>query len=129
MSAPTRGPAVRELVHGALATCGPLDTLRTVAERLADDVIGVVLIGYPDDPVGIVSERDLVRAMAEGLDPDDARARDVMTEPVVSVGEDATVEDVARVMLEDEIRHVAVADTGGDVLGIVSIREVLSTLV
>lgn len=128
-SAPTeRGPALSELIHGALATCDPLDTLRSVAARLTDDVIGAVLVGRPDHVVGILSERDLTRAMAEGADTEDVRARDVMTDQVVTVTTSTSAADAARLMLDDEIRHLAVTDEGGRVVGVVSIREVLAAL-
>lgn len=128
MSTTTRDPAVAELIRGAVATCGPLDTLRSVAERLTDDLVGVLVVGPTHAPLGIISERDLTRAMAESLDPDDARARDVMTEDIVSIRPTASAGEVARVMLADEIRHIAVRADDGELLGVVSIREILGAL-
>jgi CBS domain-containing protein len=125
---PQRGPAVGELVRGALATCDVLDTLRDVAARLTDDVIGAVLVGRADQVVGVVSERDLTRAMSEGADVEDARARDVMTDQVVMVPATTTAAEAARRMLDDEIRHLAVTDEDGHVVGMVSMREVLAAL-
>jgi CBS domain-containing protein len=78
-------------------------------------------------PQGIVSERDIVGAVAEGRDLDLVRAEDVMTMTLASAGPDDALLDVARRMVENEVRHLPlVAD--GVVLGIVSERDVLGAL-
>lgn len=126
MTATGMQEAVRTLLQGPLATCRPLGTLRGAATALADNLVGALVVGHPEDVVGIVSERDLVRAVAEGLDVDDDRVRDVMSEPVETIDEDATIAEAARKMLRDEIRHLVVVDDGGTAIGIVSMRDVLA---
>jgi CBS domain-containing protein len=106
----------------------PDATLRGIAELLVRDQIGAVLVRGSEDASGIVSERDLVRAVAEGADPDADRADDLMTYELVSVDAATPVLEVARMMLEGEIRHVPVHDEAG-LLGIVSMRDVLKALV
>lgn len=106
----------------------PDATLRAIAELLERDQIGAVLVRGADGASGIVSERDLVRAMAEGADPDTDRAGDLMTYELVSVDAATPVIEVARLMLEGEIRHVPVHDAEG-LVGIVSMRDVLGALV
>ena len=101
-------------------------TLRAVAETLANESIGAVLVRHTDPP-GLVSERDVVRALAEGIDPDQERAGDVMTEDVASLPPDAPLTQAVRLMLDNEIRHVPVLEDGVAV-GMVSARDVLAVL-
>ncbi|MDD7939544.1 CBS domain-containing protein [Actinomycetospora lutea] len=124
---------IRRLATRELATVGPEATLREVAEELAMDEIGAILVRYGHDSTGVISERDLVAVIANGGDLG-TQATDLMTVDLVTVPEDAPVVDVARVMLDAGIRHVLVrADDeehpeGGPVTGIVSIRDVVGAL-
>jgi CBS domain-containing protein len=105
-----------------------LDTpLRQVALLMAEESIGVVLVRALHGTAGIVSERDLVAALAAGADPDSERARDVMTADLACVPIDTTVLSVADLMLENEIRHVLVV-TEQSTVGVVSMRDILTVL-
>jgi CBS domain-containing protein len=107
----------------------PNATLRTLAETMAEESIGVVVVRGPHGPVGIVSERDVVLALAAGSDPDRDRARDVMTPDLVSVSSTETVLAAANVMLAHEIRHLVVTSRSATVgVGVVSIRDMLAVL-
>jgi CBS domain-containing protein len=118
---------------GSLATrpavfVGPDESLRSISVTLANEVIGAVLVRGPHGAAGIVSERDIVRALSEGADPGSERALDVMTEDVLTVRPGTTVLEVARAMLDNEIRHVVVVDEHERV-HIVSARDVLAHLI
>jgi CBS domain-containing protein len=119
---------VATVMHRSTVSVRPDTTLRQVAETLAREEVGAVVIKGSEGLAGIVSERDLVRALAEGLDPDSERAVDVMTFDVLSVESIASIDEVARTMLEGGIRHLPVVDAGGPV-GIVSIRDLLGAFV
>lgn len=133
----TRSPGgttpIRRLAKRDLATVGPEETLQEVAEELAMDEIGVVLVRYGHDPLGVISERDLVAVIANGGHLG-TQATDLMTVDLVTVSGDAGVADVARVMLDAGIRHVLVREDdeddpdGGRVTGIVSMRDVVGFL-
>lgn len=125
------GGAALESVLGVVSRSPvyvPLDaTLRTVATVLAEESIGAVLVRDPHAPVGIVSERDVVAALAEGVDPDRERARDVMTPDLASVASTESILAAADRMLAHEIRHLVL--TRGEVaVGLVSIRDLLAVL-
>ena len=83
------------------------------------------MVGTAHEPVGIVSERDIVAALAVGTDPDTVTAGEIMTAPVIAVRPDDRLVDVAYLMFDDVIRHVPVLDEHGQVTGIVSIRDLL----
>jgi CBS domain-containing protein len=115
---------VTTVMHRSTVSVRPDTPLRQVAETLAREEVGAVVVRGVDGLVGIVSERDLVRAVADGSDLDSDRAADVMTYDVISVESVEAVDVVARTMLDGGIRHLPVIDAGGPV-GIVSIRDLL----
>ena len=115
---------VASVMHRSTVSVRPDTTIRQVAETLSREEVGAVVVRGAEGLVGIVSERDVVRALAEGVDPDADRAADVMTYEVVSVGSVDPIDTVAKTMLEGGIRHLPVVDAGGPV-GIVSIRDLL----
>lgn len=119
---------LRNIVSGAPAVIEPWVTLRQAATGLTAETIGVLLVEDPRGLLGIVSERDIVRALAEGADPDVERVRDVMTYDLVKLEVEVTVEDAAAAMANEEIRHVAVVD-GQIVIGVVSVRDLLSVVI
>jgi CBS domain-containing protein len=107
----------------------PLDaTLRDLSLTMEGEGIGVLVVTGPLGAAGIVSERDIVNALAAGADPDQERARDVMTADLVTLSVADTVLDVADLMLTNEIRHVLVL-AGRSTVGVVSIREVLMVMI
>ena len=101
-------------------------TLRQAAQLLSEESIGVAILRGGHPPV-LISERDIVRAIAEGIDPDDDTVESVATYDVATASPLDTVEDVARIMLDNEVRHVPlVAD--GAIVGVASTRDVLTVL-
>jgi len=99
------------------------DSLRRLAETFVGDSIGAAVVKGTNPPA-LVSERDVVRAIAEGEDLDGVRVSEVMTEDVLVASPDDKVLDVAYRMLDNEIRHVPVVEDGV-VIGIVSGRDAL----
>jgi CBS domain-containing protein len=125
---------IRGLVTRPLVTVYPHATIRTVAETLAEETIGAVVVRGERPPsasgvrpLGIVSERDIVNAVAEGRDLDVVRAEDVMTMSLAAAGPDDALLDVAALMVENEIRHLPLV-SDGVVVAIVSERDVLRAL-
>jgi CBS domain-containing protein len=95
------------------------------ADELAGDQIGLVVLGSVDEIHGVVSERDVVRAVAEGFDPVHTPARAVATTKLVWCDDTATVGEVAELMMEEYVRHVLL-EADGQLAGIVSARDLLS---
>jgi signal-transduction protein with cAMP-binding, CBS, and nucleotidyltransferase domain len=102
-------------------------TLRSVAEELLADEVGMVLVRSPGRPTGLISERDLVTVLATGGDPWSTRAADVMTTDLVAVAPTASIVEVGTRMLDSGIRHVVLED-GDRVVGVVSLRDVLRAM-
>lgn len=108
-----------------LVTVEASATLRAVASTISEQTVGLLVVGSADRVEGVISERDVVRAVAEGTDPDTATAADLASSSLVWVDSEATIGDVAAQMVEEYLRHVLVGD-GGRLVGVVSMRDVLA---
>jgi CBS domain-containing protein len=118
---------VSSIVSGAVAEVDEDITLQELAEELAADEIGAVLVRDPHGVVGLASERDLVVVLSGGRDPADVRVADVMTTDLVWARPDATIREVGELMRDADVRHIPVGD-GRIARGVVSIRDVLAVL-
>jgi signal-transduction protein with cAMP-binding, CBS, and nucleotidyltransferase domain len=102
------------------------DTLRQLAVTLTEESIGAAVV-RGTNPLALVSERDVVRALAEDGDPDTTTVSDIMTEDVAVAAPTDPIADVVARMLSNEIRHMPIADDGA-VIGFVSARDALARL-
>lgn len=115
------------LVAGGPVTIDEKLSLSSAAAVLSAADIGAALVHRDNIPVGIVSERDLVRALADEADPESVWSADVMTTELVTVDADEEILRVAFRMIDEGIRHLAVT-RGGGVIGVVSSRDVFAVL-
>ncbi len=118
---------IRTVSHRPAVQVHKEDALRSVAETLTEESIGAAVVKGTHPPC-IVSERDLVEALAEGLNPERAEAADVMTADVAYAAPSETVLAVGLRMLANEIRHLPLVEDDV-VVGMVSARDVLAVLV
>jgi len=118
---------VSGLVGDPVATIGPTATLRAAAEAMASDSVGLLVVVDTRGVLGVISERDIVTAVADGADLDDERVRDRIVDDIVTVDEGASVADAAATMAAAEIRHLAVSRRG-DIYGVVSVRDIVNVL-
>lgn len=107
----------------ATVSDAPDDTLAEASAKMWRQQTGSLLIMEEGRLIGIVTERDVLRTIGEGHDPKSVSLRDVMTSDVVTVDADESVRDAARIMFDKWFRHLPVVDTGGEVVGIVSLRD------
>ena len=122
--------AVRTVIHRPAVQVHADDTLRNVARTLTEESIGAVVVRNPHPGVawcGIVSERDVVEAVAAGMHPDRTRVADVMTADVAFARPDEALLVVTMRMLDNEIRHLPLVEDGV-VVGVVSARDALKAL-
>jgi CBS domain-containing protein len=111
-----------------VATIPPAATVRDLLDLLAEQRIGAVVVTADDAIAGIVSERDVVRRLADdGGALLDRQVAEIMTVDVVTCTKETSVEDLARTMTERRIRHVPVVDADGALAGIVSIGDVVKS--
>ena len=102
----------------------PQELLVDIAVRMRDHAVGAVAIMEGDELRGIVTERDLTRATADGLSPRATVAEAYMTPEPLTIGAGETVEDAVSRMVERRIRHLPVVEEGR-VIGLISARDLL----
>lgn len=105
----------------------PDHTIASLAKDLTAQRIGAAVVREAGHVVGVVSERDIVRAMAnKGTECVGLQVREAMTKEVVSCTSDTPIDEVMNLMTERRIRHLPVLD-GGRLAGIVSIGDVVKS--
>ena len=102
-------------------------TLRSLAAVLAADEVGAVLVHSDGQTLGVVSERDLARAIGNDADVEAVWSADVMTEELLTVDRNATILSVVERMVAHNVRHMVVTDRD-EVIGVVSSRDVFRAL-
>jgi CBS domain-containing protein len=118
---------VRELASAAAVTVGPGHSLRDAARMMAEHKVGSAVVQDAEELAGILTERDVLHAVAAGVDADADDVAAHMTHEVVTAGPDWDVVEAATIMAERRIRHLVVYE-GGQLLGVLSVRDVLPAL-
>lgn len=111
-----------------VVTASPDTSLTEAVRLLVEANIGAVVVVDGSGPVGIFSERDLLRYVAAG-DPDFDRAKvsEFMTKELITATPTQGVADAMELMREHRFRHLPIVDNG-EMVGIVSVRDVLDAL-
>jgi CBS domain-containing protein len=116
---------VSERCHHVLITTEPDDTLLDAAGRMHYYQIGALPVYEQHRLVGIVTERDLVAALAEGADPATTIVAEYMTEGPVTAAPDDDLAAAARRMAELGVRHLPVVE-GHQLVGMLSMRDLVA---
>jgi len=109
----------------AVVSILPSETIETAARMLTDKRIGAVVVrDRRGKLIGILSERDIVRAVAHrGADALEEKVEDMMTKAVKTCRPSDSVKDLMQMMTQRRHRHVPVCDDAGDLVGVVSIGD------
>jgi CBS domain-containing protein len=113
-----------ELMTGAVVSVAPEDTLGEAAERMAEDGVGSAVVLDSGRLIGILTERDLLRAVAGRVHTSEARVREWMTVDPMTATEATSADEAMRTMLEQGFRHLPVI-AEGRTIGVVSLRELM----
>ena len=119
-------PRLADIMRPEPIVVAPEDTLGEVAERMTAVNVGAVIVKDFGRLIGILTERDMLKAMAARVHTSEARVRQWMTEEPITAAADADAEEAAQIMLERGFRHLPVVDETGAVIGIVSLRRVVA---
>ena len=114
---------VRDLMTSDVLAVDPSDTIGETAQMMVERGVSSAVVSDYGTLVGIVTERDLTRAVAGRVHSSEARVREWMTSDPITLGPDASADEAAKIMLDNGFRHVPIVDEGRAV-GIVSIRDV-----
>jgi len=112
-----------DLMTSDVLTVAPEDTIGEAAQKMVDREVSSAAVSDYGRLIGILTERDLTRAVAGRTHSSEARVREWMTADPVTLGPSASPKEAAEIMFERGFRHIPVVD-GERAIGIVSIRDV-----
>ena len=119
---------IAEVMRRDYITVAPEDTLGEVAERMVEEKKGgAVVVMDNGRMIGILTERDLLRAIAYRVHTSEARVREWMTADPITVPPETTLDEASQLMLDKNFRHLPVVE-GGRIVGVVSLRRAVATM-
>ena len=113
--------------HPPLLEATPLDSVFTISNLMKEGKVGsIIIIDQNTEPVGIITERDIVRrVISDGKDPTITKAADLMSKPLITVGEDTHLYDVAKKMIKHKIRRLPVVKDNNILVSIVTVTDII----
>jgi CBS domain-containing protein len=112
-------------MSSVVLTVGPDHSLRDAAKSMGRRGVGAAVVLDPEQPgPGILTERDILLALAEGQDPDGERVGDHLSENLTFAAPDWSLERAAEAMVRGGFRHLVVVE-GGETVGVLSMRDIV----
>lgn len=119
------GVNIAELVGSGPYVCGPDTTLSEAAQAMEGSDLGSLAVVEGMSLLGLLTERDIRRAVARGLDTDKTPVTEIMSTDPDTFDPDLDVWDAAAWIAESGYRHLPVVDDEGSLLGVVSVRDLM----
>lgn len=116
---------VSDIMTPAALTDAPDDSVHDASAKMWHQQTGSLLVTEGERLIGIVTERDVLRVVATGEDAKSTVLREVMTKDPVTIDPNTDLTDAARIMFDKWFRHLPVVTSSGDVVGILSLRDLL----
>ncbi|MFW6435618.1 MAG: CBS domain-containing protein [Halovenus sp.] len=114
---------IRQVMQTPVETVTPDQSARTAASRLAGSEIGSLVICEHETPIGIITDVDLTELVAAGNDPETTTVREIMSSPLVTVDQSATIQVAAEEIREHGIKRLPVVGEAGTLVGIVTTTD------
>jgi CBS domain-containing protein len=116
---------VREGMSETVLTIGPRHSLRDAAAAMCRRNVGAAVVLDPEAPgPGVITERDILRAIGDGEDPDQETVADHLTSDLTFASPDWSLERAAAAMVRGSFRHLVVVEHG-ELAGILSMRDIV----
>jgi len=117
---------VRDIMSKDVKTVRPNSSVKEVAANMNKFNIGSIVVVQGGKPIGIISERDILRKVVEPcLRPETLTAEQIMTSPVVTINENATIDEAAKLMAEKKVRKIP-AMNKQELVGIVTFTDIVT---
>ncbi len=116
---------VREGMSSMVLSVGPGHTVRDAARLMSERQVGAAVVIDPDGHgPGIITERDVLRVIGAGEDPDRELVSEHLTSGLVFAAPDWSLEEAAAAMVRGRFRHLVVIEHG-EIAGILSVRDIV----
>jgi len=117
---------VRDVMSKDVKVVSPDSSVKEVVADMNKFNIGSIVVLEGDRPVGVISERDVLRRVVEPcLAPESLTARQIMTSPVITIGEMASIEEAAKLMARKKVRKIPVMDKQ-KLVGILTFTDIVT---
>jgi CBS domain-containing protein len=117
---------VSDIMTAACLTDSADDTVAEASAKMRQNQTGSIIVMDSGKLTGILTERDVLRVVAEGKDPKAVSVQDEMTADPVTIPPSTNLRDAAQMMFDKWFRHLPVMTNEGDVVGIISLRDLLT---
>jgi len=119
---------VRDVMSKDVRVVRPDTSVKEVVATMNKFDIGSIIVVQGDRPVGIITERDILRRLVEPcLAPETLTARQVMTSPVLTISETASIEEAAKLMAKKRVKRLPVMNDG-KLVGIVTFTDIVTNV-
>jgi CBS domain-containing protein len=121
---------VGQLMTKKLETINPSNTAQEAAKKMRDKkVSSLVVTDRGDEPIGIVTERDLVRQVCtKDVNSNAVIVHHIMSSPMATIDANSSVEVAADIMIQNKVRHLLVMEEENKVIGIITSSDFISYL-
>ena len=116
---------IRDIMIKNIKTVKPDDTVHAAVKKMNKFDIGSVIVVSSGRPIGIITETNIMRRIVEPrMDPATVWAKDIMSSPLITIGENAAVEEAAKIMVEKKINRIPVMN-GRKLVGLISSTDIV----
>ena len=120
-------PKVKDVMEKFVVTINPEETIYKAAKTMDEKGVGALMIASNDTPVGIVTERDLVRKVIAAKKDSSKKISEVMSRPLITIEPEDDVKEAAKKMLINDVRRLPVVKNG-KLMGIITATDLARNL-
>jgi len=118
--------SVRSIIVNSIHRVFPETSVYEAAGLMVEKDVGCLLVSGNDGPVGIVTQKDVLkRVTSRRASPELTKVKDVMSSPLISVGQETSIGDAAKKMIEMRIKRLVVTGEDGDFRGLVTMTDIV----
>jgi len=116
---------IGSLITRAVLTVEKQDSLLDAAVWMMERGVGSAVVLTAGKPTGVITDRDALRAIAQGLNPEEVTVGQFVNRKLSQVKPEVEMVEAARLMREKGFRHLVVVDSAGDLIGVFSMRDLV----
>jgi CBS domain-containing protein len=117
---------VKDVMNKHVITVEPDTPLLEAAQIMADNHIGCLVVVQKGKPIGMVTERDILVAIASEVNIKKSKVKDIMTHYLITIGPNRPINKAIKLMTENKIKKLPVVDEKGKLVGIITTSDIIS---